>query len=104
MSRHTTAQLDRIETKKAKELMAQERWEALAHHMFQKSKKTGQVKGHGCTDSRKQRAYTDKDKATSPTIATEAVFLTAVIDAMNLSTLYACTFAVRRRSGDRRQR
>ena len=50
--------------------------------MHLKRKKTGQVKGRGCADGRKQRAYIDKDTATAPTVATEAVFLTAVIDAM----------------------
>ena len=49
--------------------------------MFLKRKRTGAVKGHGCADGRKQCAWTDKDEATSPTIATKAVFLTAVIDA-----------------------
>ena len=48
--------------------------------MFLKRKKTGQVKGRA--DGRKQRAYTDKDLAAAPTAATEAVILTAVIDAM----------------------
>ena len=33
-------------------------------------------------DGRKQRVYTDEDAATSPTSDTEAVFLTAAIDAM----------------------
>ena len=50
--------------------------------MFLKCKKTGQVKGCGCANGRKQRAYTDKDEATSPTITTDDVFLSAVIDAM----------------------
>ena len=50
--------------------------------MFIKRKRCGTVKGRGCADGRKQRAYTDKEEATSPTIATEAVFLTAVIAAL----------------------
>ena len=65
----------------AKELTFEQRKEALAYLMFLKRKRTGVVKGRGCADGRKQRAYTDKADATSPTIATEAVFLCAVIDA-----------------------
>ena len=71
-----------VKPKTAKGLSAQERQEALAFLMFLKRKKTGQVKGRGCANGRKQRVYSDKDEATSPTIATEAVFLMAVIDAM----------------------
>jgi Reverse transcriptase (RNA-dependent DNA polymerase) len=65
----------------ATELTFEQRKEALAYLMFLKRKRTGVVKGRGCADRRKQRAYTDKEEATSPTIATEAVFLCAVIDA-----------------------
>ena len=59
-----------------------EKKEALAYFMFLKRKHGGMIKGRGCADGRKQRAYTDKDEATSPTVATEAVFLTAVIAAL----------------------
>ena len=40
------------------------------------------MKGRGCADSRKQRAYIAKEEATAPTVSTEAVFLTAIIDAL----------------------
>ena len=49
---HVTA----VKPKNVKELTAQERWEALAYLMFLKRKKTGQVKGCGWADWRKQRA------------------------------------------------
>jgi hypothetical protein len=39
------------------------------------------VKGRGCADGRKQRKYIAKEDASSPTVATESVFITAVIDA-----------------------
>jgi hypothetical protein len=54
---------------------------ALNYLMFLKRKQTGQVKGRGCADGRKQREYISKEDATSPTVAIEAVFLTAVVDA-----------------------
>ena len=49
--------------------------------MFLKKKRCGTIKGRGCADGRKQRAYVTKEESTSPTISTEAVFLTAVVDA-----------------------
>lgn len=70
-----------MKPKNVKELTREERQQALAYLMFLKRKRSGQVKGRGCADGRKQRAYTDKDEATAPTVATEAVFLTAVVDA-----------------------
>ena len=49
--------------------------------MFLKQKRTGQIKGWGCVDRRKQRLHTPKDNASSPTVATESVLLSCVIDA-----------------------
>jgi hypothetical protein len=68
--------------KASRDLTPDERKESLGYLMFLKRKRCGTIKGRGCADGRKQRAYTDKDEATSPTIATEAVFLTAVIAAL----------------------
>jgi hypothetical protein len=50
--------------------------------MSLKQKWCGKVKGRGCANGRKQRWYIDQADAASPTIATEAVFLMAVIDAL----------------------
>ena len=88
-----------VKPKTAKGLSAQERQEALAYLMFLKRKKTGQVKGRGCADGRKQQAYTDKDEATSPTIATEAVFLMAVIDAIEGRCVAVMGFSSSRYAG-----
>ena len=63
-------------------LTPEQRKEALAYLMFLKHKQCGKVKGCGCADSRKQRAYITKEDSTAPTVSTEALFLTAVIDAM----------------------
>lgn len=41
----------------------------------------GQVKGRGCADGRPQRQWTKKEDATSPTVSTESVMITSVIDA-----------------------
>jgi Reverse transcriptase (RNA-dependent DNA polymerase) len=50
--------------------------------MFLKRKRCGKVKARGCADGRKQRDYISSEDAASPTVATEAVFITAVIDGM----------------------
>ena len=63
-------------------LTHEQRIEALAYLMFLKQKHCGKVKGRGCADGRKQRAYIAKEESTAPTVSTEAVFLTAVIDAL----------------------
>ena len=63
-------------------LTSEQRKEALAYLMFLKRKSCGKVKGRGCADSRKQRAYIAKEESTAPMVSTEAVFLTAAIDAL----------------------
>ena len=65
-----------------KSLTQEQRKEALAYLMFLKRKRCGKIKGRGCADGRKQSAYITKEDSTAPTVSTEAVFLTAVIDAM----------------------
>ena len=64
-----------------KDLSPEQKREALGYLMFLKKKRCGTIKGHGCADGHKQRAYTTKEESTSPTISTEAVFLMAMIDA-----------------------
>jgi hypothetical protein len=66
---------------KASELTHEQKKQALAYLMFLKRKRCGKIKGRGCADGRKQRLYMTKEDAASPTVATKAVFLTAVIDA-----------------------
>jgi hypothetical protein len=50
--------------------------------MFLTRKRCGREKARGCADSRKQRETTKKEDASAPTVAIEAVMLSAVIDAM----------------------
>ena len=63
-------------------LTPKQRKEALAYLIFLKCKHCGKIKGCGCADGRKQRAYIAKEESTAPTVSTEAVFLTAMIDAL----------------------
>ena len=65
-----------------KSLTHEQRKEALAYLMFLKRKRCRKFKGRGCVDGRKQRAHIAKEDSTAPTVSTEVVFLTAVIDAL----------------------
>jgi hypothetical protein len=54
---------------------------AIQYLMYLKQKRCGRIKARGCVDGRKQCLYKSKDKTSSPTVSTEAVFLTSVIEA-----------------------
>jgi hypothetical protein len=49
--------------------------------MFLKKKGCGMIKRRGCADGRKQQAYTSKEESSSPTVATESLMLSCIIDA-----------------------
>ena len=49
--------------------------------MFLKKKRDGIIKGRGCADGRKQREYTSREDASSPTVAIESLLLSCVINA-----------------------
>ncbi|KAL7566005.1 hypothetical protein ACA910_011025 [Epithemia clementina (nom. ined.)] len=55
-----------------------------------KQKRCGRIKGRGCTDGRKQCLYKSKDETSSPTISTEALFISCVIDAMEGRHVVTC--------------
>ena len=69
------------EPRDASTLSPSQKKNALGFLMFLKQKPTGQIKGQGCADGHKQRLHTPKDDASSPTVATESVLLSCVIDA-----------------------
>ena len=71
-----------LEPRRATELTREEKRAALHYLMFLKKKRNGRIKGRGCADGRKQRLHTNKEDASSPTVAIEAVMLSCVIDAM----------------------
>ena len=75
-------QLHNLKVMEAKPLTTTQRWEALGYLMFLKRKCSGKIKARGCADGRPQRAYIPQEDARAPTVSTEAVFMTAVIDAM----------------------
>lgn len=67
--------------KSGESLTKSDRRAALNYLMFLKKRRNGSIKGRGCADGRKQRAYITKEEASSPTISTEAVFLIITIGA-----------------------
>ena len=65
-----------------KKLSREQKRAALRYLMFLKEKRSGEIKGRGCADGRKQRVYKSKEETHSPTVSTEAMFITAMFDAM----------------------
>jgi hypothetical protein len=77
-------QLDRMkvgEPTMASMMTRAEKKASLEYLMFLKKKRCGRIKGRGCADGRKQRLYTNKEDTSSPTVTTEGLFLSCVIDA-----------------------
>ena len=68
--------------KRSCELTREQKRAALRYLMFLKQKRCGRIKGRGCADGRKQRVYKTKEETSSPTIHTESLFLTCIIDAL----------------------
>jgi len=73
--------LDVLKPRHKKSMTTLELKRALQYLMFLKRKKTGTIKARGCADGRPQRKYISKDETASPTVSTEALFITVVIDA-----------------------
>jgi hypothetical protein len=72
------------------DLTAAERKGALHYLMFLKEKRDGLIKGRGCADGRSQRGHMTKQETSSPTVATEALILSCVIDAIEGRDVATC--------------
>jgi hypothetical protein len=75
---------------KANLLTSGEKRRALEYLMFLKKKRCGKIKGRGCADGRKQRLYKTKEETSSPTVCTESLFLSCVIDAKESREVATC--------------
>lgn len=64
-----------------KDLTEEQRSRILEFHLFLKLKRDVTVKGRTVAGGNKQRDHIGKEEASSPTVATESVMLTAVIEA-----------------------
>jgi hypothetical protein len=62
-------------------LTSLERKRAMESLIFLVEKRDGRVKARTCANGSTQREYTDRDEAASPTVMTEAVLITGVIEA-----------------------
>jgi hypothetical protein len=63
------------------DLTYDERRGALRYIIFLKEKRCGKIKGCGCAIGQPQRDYMTKEDTSSPTVATEALMLSCMIDA-----------------------
>ena len=72
------------------EVTAKMKEKALHYLMFLKHKRSGNVKGRGVTDGRKQKSYVAKEELSSPTVSLNASIATCIIDAIegrNVTTI-----------------
>jgi hypothetical protein len=67
--------------KHCRELSQVQRQTVFESHMFLKQKRDGKIKGRTVAGGNKQRDYISKEDASSPTVATEALLLSCIIDA-----------------------
>ncbi len=72
---------DTFKPKHWRELSHTQRQMVLESHMFLKEKRDGKTKARTVAGGNKQRGYIQKEDASSPTVATESVLLTCIIDA-----------------------
>jgi hypothetical protein len=79
-----------IRPRHSKHLTLDEKRKALGYLMFLKEKRCGTIKGRGCADGRKQRLYKTKEDTSSPTVRTESLMLSCVIDAKERRHVMTC--------------
>jgi len=72
---------DTFSPKHWKELTELQKKTILESHMFLKEKRDKTIKGRTVAGGNKQRDYISKEDASSPTVATESVLLSCIIDA-----------------------
>ena len=66
---------------RASKLTRKQKMDALCAIIFLKQTRCGRIKGRTVADGRKQRKNSIKTDATSPTVTTESVLITAAIEA-----------------------
>jgi hypothetical protein len=71
-------------------LTGEEQKRALRYLMFLKEKRCGTIKGRGCADGGPQRDYMSKEETSSPTVATEALILSCIVDAAEGRDVATC--------------
>ena len=71
---------DVLEPQDPNELTQEEKRNSLESHLFLEEKKNKEIKGRIVGGGNKQRSYTPKQEASSPTSHIESIFCTSVID------------------------
>jgi hypothetical protein len=79
-----------IRPQASKDLTMKEKRKALTYLMFIKEKRCGTIKACGCADGRKQRLYKTKEDTSSPTVRTESLLLSCMIDAKEQRQVMTC--------------
>ena len=79
-----------MEGRKSGELTHAQKKAALKYLMFLKQKCCRKIKGRGCANGRKQQLYKNKEDTTSPTITTEALFLTCLVNTIENRYVATC--------------
>ena len=64
-----------------KDMTEEQRKSILESHLFLKQKRNGDIKGRTVAGGNKQRDFISKEEVSSPTVATESVLLSCIIDA-----------------------
>ena len=64
-----------------RDLTKQQKLTVLESHMFLKEKRSGKIKGRTVAGGNRQRSYIPKEDASSPTVASESVLLSCIVDA-----------------------
>jgi hypothetical protein len=72
---------DTFKPKHWKDLTPEQKASVLESHLFLKEKRSGTIKGRTVAGGNKQRDFISKEDASSPTVATESVLLTCIVDA-----------------------
>ena len=73
---------DTFRPRHGKDLTPEQRAAILESHLFLKKKRCGKIKGRAVAGGNKQRDFISKEDASSPTVATESVLLTCIVDAL----------------------
>ena len=72
---------DTFVPKRYADLTAEEKKKILESHMFIVKKRDGKMKARKVAGGNTQRDYLTKEDASSPTVSTQAVLLTSIVDA-----------------------
>ena len=75
---------------KVDELTPKERKRAMESLLFVVEKRDSRVKARFCANGSTQREYMDRDETASPTVMTESIFITSVIDAKQNRDVMTC--------------